>query len=184
MNKETEIRLKVNVTDVQLFIERLKELAEGGCTVEDLLRTISFTDREVAEDPVVEANRYELRRRSQVGIEKYGTKLDRNDFSENDWLQHLLEELLDAANYTQALLRMRREVTRVIGPDIAWLRNLWAHYNANIDEMRKIEQTLHIKPEDLDMTPNELSKMQERYMELKKIIREFRNQITTMLQDE
>ena len=50
-------------------------------------------------DPVVEAVRADLLRRSQFGIAKYGVTLERNDLSLRDWLQHAYEECLDQANY-------------------------------------------------------------------------------------
>lgn len=50
-------------------------------------------------DTVVEAVRADLLRRSQFGIAKYGTTLDRTDLSLRDWLQHAYEECLDQANY-------------------------------------------------------------------------------------
>lgn len=45
-----------------------------------------------------------LKTRSARGISKYGTTLDRQDLSIKDWLNHLQEELLDAANYAEVLL--------------------------------------------------------------------------------
>lgn len=45
----------------------------------------------------------ELDKRSVAGIEKYGTTLDEN--KTDDFLQHLLEEVLDAANYIKKLQR-------------------------------------------------------------------------------
>ncbi len=50
-------------------------------------------------DSVVEAVRADLLRRSEFGIAKYGTTLDREDLSLRDWLQHAYEECLDQANY-------------------------------------------------------------------------------------
>jgi len=50
-------------------------------------------------DPVVEAVRDDLLRRSQVGIAKYGLTLARTDLNLRDWLQHAYEETLDKANY-------------------------------------------------------------------------------------
>lgn len=41
--------------------------------------------------------------RSRIGIEKYGTTLDRGDLSLVDWLNHLQEELMDATLYIQKL---------------------------------------------------------------------------------
>lgn len=53
-------------------------------------------------DPVVEQVRQKLLDRSQRGISKYGTTLERKDLLLIDWLTHLQEELLDASNYIQA----------------------------------------------------------------------------------
>lgn len=50
-------------------------------------------------DKVIEAVRDDLLRRSQFGIAKYGTTLDRTDLTLRDWLQHAYEECLDQANY-------------------------------------------------------------------------------------
>jgi hypothetical protein len=50
-------------------------------------------------DPVVEAVRADLHRRSQIGMAKYGVGMDRKDLSLRDWLQHTYEEVLDQANY-------------------------------------------------------------------------------------
>ena len=50
-------------------------------------------------DKVVEAVRQDLLERSQRGIAKYGTTLERKDLRVRDWLQHAYEEALDMANY-------------------------------------------------------------------------------------
>lgn len=42
--------------------------------------------------------------RDAAGRAKYGTSLDRTDLSTDEWAQHMLEELLDAAGY---LVRLR-----------------------------------------------------------------------------
>jgi len=55
------------------------------------------------QDPIllrVLAKYYE---RSQLGIEKYGRTLDRDDLSLTDWLNHLQEELMDATLYIEKL---------------------------------------------------------------------------------
>lgn len=41
--------------------------------------------------------------RSRIGIEKYGTTLERKDLSLKDWLVHLQEELMDATLYIERL---------------------------------------------------------------------------------
>lgn len=68
-------------------------------------------------DPVVEANRELLRERSASGIEKYRTTLAASGLSREQLLQHLLEELLDAANYTQAVLQTPAAPPRRV---VAW----------------------------------------------------------------
>jgi hypothetical protein len=50
-------------------------------------------------DNIVEAVRQDLLERSQTGIRKYNTTLDRTDLSLRDWMQHAYEECLDQANY-------------------------------------------------------------------------------------
>lgn len=54
-------------------------------------------------DSVVEQVIDSFNNRSKVGIEKYGTTLDRDDLSLLQWLTHLQEELMDATLYIQKL---------------------------------------------------------------------------------
>lgn len=49
-----------------------------------------------------------LKTRSEAGFVKYKTTTERTDLSFYDWLQHLQEELLDAAIYVQ---RLKKEVS-------------------------------------------------------------------------
>ena len=44
-----------------------------------------------------------FRKRSERGLEKYGTTLERNDLTHLEWLQHLQEELMDATLYIEKL---------------------------------------------------------------------------------
>ena len=52
-------------------------------------------------DPVVEKIRGELRNRSEVGINKYGTTLAENELSLVEWMEHLKQELMDAVLYIE-----------------------------------------------------------------------------------
>ena len=54
-------------------------------------------------DSVVEQVVNSFNERSSVGIQKYGTTLDRNDLTLIQWLTHLQEELMDATLYIQKL---------------------------------------------------------------------------------
>ena len=51
------------------------------------------------EDEVCE----KIQQRAEVGLKKYGTTMEREDFSDLDWMIYLQEELMDGAVY---LLRM------------------------------------------------------------------------------
>ena len=44
--------------------------------------------------------------RSAVGIQKYGTTLDRNDLSVLQWIQHAQEEHMDAILYLEKLKKI------------------------------------------------------------------------------
>lgn len=58
-----------------------------------------------AVDDNVEANRLMLFERSAEGVRKYGlTTVDAN-MSADDWIQNAIEEMLDGANYLQAIRR-------------------------------------------------------------------------------
>jgi hypothetical protein len=48
--------------------------------------------------------------RANRGLLKYGVTTERQDLSMLDWLQHLQEELLDAAVYVE---RLKQEVTKI-----------------------------------------------------------------------
>ena len=63
-------------------------------------------------DTVVDSVRFKFKRRSEVGIEKYGTTLDRTDIDLVGWLTHLQEELMDATLYVERVIR--EEIDRVI----------------------------------------------------------------------
>jgi hypothetical protein len=65
----------------------------------------------ISDDPIVEMVRTKLLLRSRAGISKYGTTLMRDDLTRLDWLIHLQEELLDAANYVEVLIRSETEST-------------------------------------------------------------------------
>lgn len=55
------------------------------------------------QDKNVEAIREMLRSRMETGYKKYGVTTERTDIDFLGWLQHLQEELLDAAVYIERL---------------------------------------------------------------------------------
>lgn len=54
-------------------------------------------------DSIVKRVINSFKKRSERGLEKYGTTLDRNDLTNLEWLQHLQEELMDATLYIEKL---------------------------------------------------------------------------------
>ena len=60
--------------------------------------------------------------RSRVGKQKYGTTLDREDLDKIQWLVHLQEELMDAANYIEkiraVLIQEEKKLSKY--PESSW----------------------------------------------------------------
>ncbi len=69
-----------------------------------LMKQLKMKTKEVTfRDPIIEKVVDQLVSRSDVGYKKYGVTLE-DDLGElNKWLQHLQEELLDAANYIEKI---------------------------------------------------------------------------------
>jgi hypothetical protein len=54
-------------------------------------------------DAITDAVVVQLRTRAEKGKEKYGTTMERDDLTLMQWLQHLQEELMDAAVYIEKI---------------------------------------------------------------------------------
>ena len=54
-------------------------------------------------DKIVERVINLFRSRSKRGIEKYGTTLEDNELTSEEWLTHLQEELMDATLYIEKI---------------------------------------------------------------------------------
>ena len=54
-------------------------------------------------DKIVQEIKDKFEQRSQLGIKKYGTTLERDDLSAEEWVNHLQDELMDAILYLQRL---------------------------------------------------------------------------------
>jgi len=50
--------------------------------------------------------------RSEIGINKYGTTLKKNNH--DNYLKHLQEELMDATLYLQKLMTLDKEITKLV----------------------------------------------------------------------
>ena len=70
----------------------------------------SFNTRTVKRtDSVVDSIIDKFIDRAIVGKAKYGTDLDRNDLSLEDWLEHSIQEKMDDILYMQKTLKVVRE---------------------------------------------------------------------------
>ena len=54
-------------------------------------------------DTIVESVIEQFKQRSEVGIKKYNTTLDREDLDRIQWLQHAQEEAMDFCLYLEKL---------------------------------------------------------------------------------
>jgi hypothetical protein len=54
-------------------------------------------------DTIVESVIEQFKQRSEVGINKYNTTLDRTDLTRLEWLQHAQEEAMDMILYLEKL---------------------------------------------------------------------------------
>ena len=79
-----------------------------------------MTDKnfEIRKDPIVESIINQFSKRSEVGIEKYGTTLEENN--NDDFLQHLKEELMDAILYIEKLqsIKMASIIDKIEQQDV------------------------------------------------------------------
>jgi len=57
-------------------------------------------------DNIVDSVQNKFKKRSDEGIKKYNTTLDREDLTEEEWLNHLQEELMDATLYVEKLIQL------------------------------------------------------------------------------
>ena len=62
------------------------------------------------EDSYVQKVKSKFEQRSQTGIKKYNTTLERTDLDLQEWLNHLQEELMDATLYIE---RLKSEIKKL-----------------------------------------------------------------------
>ena len=72
----------------------------------------AYYDRERdRQDKYVQSIKEKFEQRSQTGIKKYNTTLERDDLDFLDWLNHLQEELMDATLYIEKLKDFAQKTT-------------------------------------------------------------------------
>ena len=96
MQEEKALRIKDAV--VTIDTPMIHESPDGGKTV----RSRPFRDPQKS-DRYVQQVKEKFEQRSQTGINKYNTTLERDDLSIVDWLNHAQEEAMDLALYLEVL---------------------------------------------------------------------------------
>ncbi len=87
-------------TDSTLFCEKYNK-EDFSKSLSELAKARSIEEK----DSVVKDVRKDLLDRSNVGIKKYNTTLDRKDIDLKGWLQHAYEEMLDGALYLKRAIK-------------------------------------------------------------------------------
>ena len=67
----------------------------------------------LTQDSVVNSVIEQFAKRSNVGVEKYGTTLDRTDLTMLDWIQHAQEELMDGILYLEKIKKTMIETQKI-----------------------------------------------------------------------
>jgi hypothetical protein len=67
------------------------------------IQNIPVVFENVSPDSIVESVIKKFKDRSDVGIKKYGTTLDRKDINFDGWAEHLQQELMDGILYLERL---------------------------------------------------------------------------------
>lgn len=58
------------------------------------------------QDSVVQSIINKFKQRSEIGIKKYNTTLDREDLTNKEWINHAQEEAMDLILYLEKLKRL------------------------------------------------------------------------------
>lgn len=96
-----------SVGEEESKVETNSETVESSLDMKDLYTTYYDTDDIVITrdntDSIVYSIIEKFKKRSDFGITKYGTNLDRKDLKPLDWIQHAQEEHMDAILYLEKL---------------------------------------------------------------------------------
>ena len=93
----------MNITDSGHLVFNDEQGKTQCITKEEILKMCANYERDNV-DPIVEQVKEKLSSRSSVGIKKYKTTIFDN--TDENYMQHLQDELLDGANYCQQMIRL------------------------------------------------------------------------------
>lgn len=78
-----------------------------SCMIGDKFKLLK---KKVKKDTIVEAIVDKFKERSDVGIKKYNTTLDRDDLTTEQWINHAIEESMDLILYLE---RLKRDIVNI-----------------------------------------------------------------------
>jgi hypothetical protein len=87
--------------------------ARAGTCTNFNTSTSTNTTNYPTQDSVVNSVIEQFAKRSNVGVEKYGTTLDRTDLTMLDWIQHAQEELMDGILYLEKIKKTMLETQKI-----------------------------------------------------------------------
>ena len=121
-------------------------------------------------DSIVESVRQDLLDRSELGIKKYNTTLDREDLATIDWVRHAYEENLDSALYLKKLHKILTETSPWSEFIIAKEKNEYLlKENSSLDDINAdLNAELHIKNKIIENLTKVIKSQEEEIAELKK----------------
>jgi len=64
---------------------------------------------ELPECPIASDIIKQIKSRADIGLNKYGVTLDRKDLTQEEWIQHAIEEALDFAGYLTKFKQIMQE---------------------------------------------------------------------------
>jgi dTDP-glucose pyrophosphorylase len=97
IKKEMEENLKIT--------DHITEVFKKAANMKEKDTMSEWIDTQV-QDSVVQSVINKFKQRSEVGIKKYNTTLDREDLTKQDWIQHAQEEAMDLILYLEKLKRL------------------------------------------------------------------------------
>jgi len=101
----------------------------------------------------------DLFEREQRGLNKYGTTVDRNDLTEEQWLQHAYEEALDLAVYLKKTIQSKKGIEKPVPKFLFTLGDLVRIKKTGVT--RRVIETRYNLPKPIRLSNNNVYKEDE-----------------------
>ena len=81
---------------------------ETSLSASPRLKTTYETSSKYKPDSIIQSVISQFLERGEIGLNKYGTTLDRTDLNVEDWIEHMKQELMDSILYLE---RIKKEIS-------------------------------------------------------------------------